>query len=185
MMHDFAVTQKHVAPDRHPDGRQPAADAGRAASTSPTIRPCRCTWACMRRGGDGKDVRWFKGANLFCTHVMGAWSRRRQDHARHGRRRGQPVPVLPQRARAVRPGEGARAHPPLHHRPDAARATTATRSRRSIPRSPACSRGRTTASTRCPTARASSTPGAGWAIFDHAEARPRSWSPCPTTRCRR
>jgi carotenoid cleavage dioxygenase len=28
----------------------------------------------LRRGGDGKDVRWFTGANLFCTHVMGAWS---------------------------------------------------------------------------------------------------------------
>jgi carotenoid cleavage dioxygenase len=27
----------------------------------------------LRRGGDGKDIRWFKGTNLFCTHVMGAW----------------------------------------------------------------------------------------------------------------
>jgi carotenoid cleavage dioxygenase len=28
----------------------------------------------MRRGGDGKDLRWFTGQNLFCTHVMGGWS---------------------------------------------------------------------------------------------------------------
>jgi carotenoid cleavage dioxygenase len=28
----------------------------------------------MRRGGDGRDLRWFTGANLFCTHAMGGWS---------------------------------------------------------------------------------------------------------------
>ncbi len=28
----------------------------------------------MRRGGDGRDVRWFTGQQLMCTHVMGAWS---------------------------------------------------------------------------------------------------------------
>ena len=28
----------------------------------------------MRRGGDGKDVRWFKGPERCATHVMGAFS---------------------------------------------------------------------------------------------------------------
>ena len=28
----------------------------------------------MRRGGDGKDFKWFPGPNHFCTHVMGGWS---------------------------------------------------------------------------------------------------------------
>jgi carotenoid cleavage dioxygenase-like enzyme len=33
-----------------------------------------CYLGVMRRGGDGRDLKWFRGANLFCTHVMGAWS---------------------------------------------------------------------------------------------------------------
>jgi carotenoid cleavage dioxygenase len=28
----------------------------------------------MRRGGDGRDMRWFPGPQTMCTHVMGAWS---------------------------------------------------------------------------------------------------------------
>ncbi len=28
----------------------------------------------MKRGGDGKDVRWYSGPTTMCTHTMGAWS---------------------------------------------------------------------------------------------------------------
>jgi carotenoid cleavage dioxygenase-like enzyme len=33
-----------------------------------------CYMGVLHRGGDGKDVRWFTGQQLFCTHLMGAWS---------------------------------------------------------------------------------------------------------------
>ncbi len=28
----------------------------------------------MRRGGDGRDIKWFKGPGWMATHTMGAWS---------------------------------------------------------------------------------------------------------------
>ena len=31
-------------------------------------------WRVMRRGGDGSDLRWYKGPERCATHVMGAWS---------------------------------------------------------------------------------------------------------------
>jgi carotenoid cleavage dioxygenase len=33
-----------------------------------------CYLGVMRRGGDGRDLKWLTGPNLFCTHVMGGWS---------------------------------------------------------------------------------------------------------------
>lgn len=75
MLHDFAVTQKHVAFFATPlvaDIEQMKAGGVHFAwdSTLPSYM------GVMRRGGDGKDVRWFTGEKLFCTHLMGAWTDR-------------------------------------------------------------------------------------------------------------
>jgi carotenoid cleavage dioxygenase len=73
MIHDFAVTQKHIVFYIIPlafDKKQ--IDSGGIhwswASGEPTY------FGVMRRGGDGKDIRWFKGPERSSTHVMGTWS---------------------------------------------------------------------------------------------------------------
>ncbi len=73
MMHDFCVTQKHVI--LYLTNMVADMDRMRAGgvhfsydSTAP------CYLGIMRRGGDGRDLKWFTGQSLFCTHVMGGWS---------------------------------------------------------------------------------------------------------------
>lgn len=73
MMHDFVVTQRHVVlyltnmvADRD------LIERGGVHFSYDSRTPCYM--GVMRRGGDGKDLRWFTGQNLFCTHVMGGWS---------------------------------------------------------------------------------------------------------------
>jgi len=73
MMHDFAVTQRHIiffltAMVADMDRMR----AGGVHFSYDSTRPSYL--GIMRRGGDGRDLRWFTGQNLFCTHVMGAWS---------------------------------------------------------------------------------------------------------------
>jgi len=73
MVHDFGVTQKHIlfyicplATNMellHKGGPHFAWD-----STLPTYL------GVMHRGGDGRDIRWFKGPGYMCTHTMGAWN---------------------------------------------------------------------------------------------------------------
>jgi len=73
MVHDFGVTQKHVLFYVNPlatnmqllraGGPHFAWD-----STLPTYL------GVMHRGGDGRDIRWFKGPGYMCTHTMGAWN---------------------------------------------------------------------------------------------------------------
>ncbi len=73
MMHDFAVTQKHII--LYLTNMISDADrikAGGVHFSYDSKMPCYL--GIMRRGGDGKDLKWFTGQNLFCTHVMGAWS---------------------------------------------------------------------------------------------------------------
>jgi carotenoid cleavage dioxygenase-like enzyme len=73
MLHDFAVTQKHIAFLVIPM----AFDADVVANEGPHF-----AWDCklpswfgvMRRDGDGSDLRWHKGPERCATHVMGAWS---------------------------------------------------------------------------------------------------------------
>ncbi|MEO6152707.1 MAG: carotenoid oxygenase family protein [Croceibacterium sp.] len=73
MMHDFSVTQRHVI--LYLTNMAADMDRMRAGGVHFTYDPgLPCYMGVMRRGGDGKDLRWFKGANLFCTHVMGGWS---------------------------------------------------------------------------------------------------------------
>jgi len=73
MIHDFAITQKHVAflviplitdVDAMKQGRIHFSWDGTLPS-----------WlGVMRRGGDGKDLRWFKGPERCATHTMGCFS---------------------------------------------------------------------------------------------------------------
>jgi len=73
MMHDFYVTQRHVV--FYLINMVADADliqSGQAHFGYDETMPCYL--GVMRRGGDGKDLKWFTGANLFCTHIMGGWS---------------------------------------------------------------------------------------------------------------
>jgi carotenoid cleavage dioxygenase-like enzyme len=72
MIHDFAVTQKHVIFYVIPlafDLEQ--MKRGGIHWSWDGTKP---TWfGVMRRGGDGKDLRWFKGPERSATHVMGCF----------------------------------------------------------------------------------------------------------------
>jgi len=73
MLHDFAVTQRHIAFLAIPmavDVEQMKAGGVHFAwdSTLPTW------FGVMRRDGDGSDLRWYRGPERCATHVMGAWS---------------------------------------------------------------------------------------------------------------
>jgi carotenoid cleavage dioxygenase len=73
MMHDFVVTQRHVVlylTNMVADMDRIRAGGVHFSYDSKTP----CYMGVLRRGGDGKDLRWFTGQNLFCTHVMGGWS---------------------------------------------------------------------------------------------------------------
>ena len=73
MIHDFAVTQKHVALLVVPMATDvPAMKQGRVHFAWDPALP---TWlGVMRRDGDGSDLRWFKGPERCATHTMGCFS---------------------------------------------------------------------------------------------------------------
>jgi carotenoid cleavage dioxygenase-like enzyme len=73
MIHDFAVTQKHIVFYVMPLAFDEAQlKSGGIHWSWNSGAP---TWfGVMRRGGDGKDLRWFKGPEKSSTHVMGAFS---------------------------------------------------------------------------------------------------------------
>jgi carotenoid cleavage dioxygenase-like enzyme len=73
MIHDFAVTQKHIVFYVIPlafDEKQIASGGIHWSwnNGQPTY------FGVMRRGGDGSDLRWIKGPERSSTHVMGTWS---------------------------------------------------------------------------------------------------------------
>lgn len=73
MLHDFAVTQKHVAFLVIPMAfsEEQIRNEGPHFAWDSKLP----TWfGVMRRGGDGSDLRWYKGPERCATHVMGAWS---------------------------------------------------------------------------------------------------------------
>jgi carotenoid cleavage dioxygenase-like enzyme len=73
MMHDFVVTQQHIVLYvTNMIGDLERMKAGGVHWSYDSTLPCYM--GVFRRGGDGKDIRWFKGQNLFCTHTMGGWS---------------------------------------------------------------------------------------------------------------
>ena len=72
MLHDFAVTQKHVIFYVIPL----AIDMEQMKSGGihwSWDRSKGTYFGVLRRGGDGKDLRWFKGPERSATHVMGAY----------------------------------------------------------------------------------------------------------------
>lgn len=73
MLHDFAVTQQHIAfltiplvPDLE------RMKAGGVHFSWDDSVPSYL--GVLRRGDDGANIRWFPGPALMCTHTMGAWS---------------------------------------------------------------------------------------------------------------
>jgi carotenoid cleavage dioxygenase-like enzyme len=72
LLHDFAVTQRHIIFYVFPlaidmDQMRRGGIHWSWDSSKPTY------FGVMRRGGDGKDIRWFKGPERSATHVMGAF----------------------------------------------------------------------------------------------------------------
>ncbi len=73
LIHDFAVTQRHIVFYVVP--MQFDAERIRNGGIHWSWNAGQPTWfGVMRRGGDGKDLRWFRGPERCSTHVMGAWS---------------------------------------------------------------------------------------------------------------
>ena len=73
MLHDFAVTQTHIAFLVIPMATD--VEQMKRGGVHFAWNPNLPTWlGVMRRGGDGKDLRWFKGPERCATHVMGAFS---------------------------------------------------------------------------------------------------------------
>jgi carotenoid cleavage dioxygenase len=72
MIHDFAVTQKHVIFYVIPLAFD--IDQMKRGGIHWSWDRTKPTWfGVMRRGGDGKDLRWFKGPERSATHVMGCF----------------------------------------------------------------------------------------------------------------
>ncbi len=73
MIHDFGVTDKHVLFYVVPLAtNMDIINSGGPHFAWDSTLP---TWlGVMRRGGDGKDLRWFKGPGYFATHTMGNWT---------------------------------------------------------------------------------------------------------------
>ncbi len=73
MLHDFAVTERHIALFVTPmvTNMELIKRGGPHFAWDSSLP----TWlGVMRRGGDGSDLRWFKGPERFSSHVMGAFS---------------------------------------------------------------------------------------------------------------
>jgi carotenoid cleavage dioxygenase-like enzyme len=73
MLHDFAVTDRHIAFLVIPMATnvQQMKEGGVHFAWDANLP----TWlGVMRRGGEGKEIRWFKGPERCATHVMGAYS---------------------------------------------------------------------------------------------------------------
>jgi carotenoid cleavage dioxygenase len=72
MLHDFAVTARHVIFYVIPLALdQEQMQAGGIHWSWDGSKPTY--FGIMRRGGDGKDIRWFKGPERSATHVMGTF----------------------------------------------------------------------------------------------------------------
>ena len=73
MIHDFCVTQKHIAFLAIPlAASQDLIDKGGPHWAWDSSLPSYL--GVMRRGGDGRDIKWIKGPTWMATHTMGAWS---------------------------------------------------------------------------------------------------------------
>ena len=110
MIHDFAVTQKHVAFLVTPmitdvEGMK----QGRIHFSWDSSLP---TWlGVMRRGGDGKDLRWFKGPERCATHTTGCFTDGERVYVDMDMALKNQFPFIPQKdGSPYDPGGGAGAH---------------------------------------------------------------------------
>lgn len=73
MLHDFAVTEDYVAFLAIP--YVTSVERMRAGEVHWAWDSTQPSWfGALRRNGDGKDVRWFKGPERCATHTMGSWN---------------------------------------------------------------------------------------------------------------
>jgi len=73
LIHDFGVTQKHIAFLAIPlAASQALIDNGGPHWAWDSKLPSYL--GVMHRGGDGKDIVWIKGPTWMATHTMGAWT---------------------------------------------------------------------------------------------------------------
>jgi carotenoid cleavage dioxygenase len=73
MIHDFGVTEKHIMFFVIPMATSmDNIREGKVHFAWDSSLPCYV--GVIPRGGDGKDVRWFKGPTYMCTHTMGNWT---------------------------------------------------------------------------------------------------------------
>ena len=100
------------------------------------------TWlGVMRRGGDGKDLRWFKGPERCATHTMGCFSDGDRVYVDMDMGTEEPVSVLPQQGwQPLRSGGRAGTHHALVGRPRAGHRGPATKWKCSIPHNGVLSR---------------------------------------------
>jgi carotenoid cleavage dioxygenase-like enzyme len=73
LLHDFAVTDRHIVFYVMPLAFDEA-QINRGGVHWSWQNGKETYFGVMRRGGDGKDLRWFKGPDRSSTHVMGAFS---------------------------------------------------------------------------------------------------------------
>jgi carotenoid cleavage dioxygenase len=77
MLHDFAVTENYIVFYVIPMAiNQAQMDAGGIHWSWDSSKPTH--FGFVRRGGDGKDVRWIQGPTRSATHVMGAFDNAQQ-----------------------------------------------------------------------------------------------------------
>ncbi|PZN28057.1 MAG: dioxygenase [Proteobacteria bacterium] len=96
LLHDFAVTQKHIVFYVIP-----------LAFDEEQIKRGGIHWSwdgskptyfgIMRRGGDGKDIRWIKGPTRSATHVMGAFDDGNRVYVDVEMSESNPFPFMPMR----------------------------------------------------------------------------------------
>jgi carotenoid cleavage dioxygenase-like enzyme len=97
MLHDFAVTQKHIVFYVIPFAIDPEQMKGGGVHWS--WDPNRPTYfGFVRRGGDGKDIQWIKGPTRSATHVMGTFDDGNKLHIDVEMSMSNPFPFFPMRA---------------------------------------------------------------------------------------
>jgi carotenoid cleavage dioxygenase-like enzyme len=96
MLHDFAVTQKHIVFYVIPFAIDPEQMKGGGVHWS--WDPSKPTYfGFVRRGGDGKDIRWIQGPTRSATHVMGTFDDGNKLHIDVEMSMSNPFPFFPMR----------------------------------------------------------------------------------------
>jgi carotenoid cleavage dioxygenase len=96
MLHDFAVTEKHIVFYVIPLAFDlPQMESGGIHWSWDPSKPTY--FGFLRRGGDGKDVRWIKGPTRSATHVMGVFDDGKKLYIDVEMSMSNPFPFMPMR----------------------------------------------------------------------------------------